>query len=89
MYLFSQHSFHPALSQYVLQHWKEFYGYQFQNGINLMVIKHCSKLPKYFPVTEEMVKDTLNGSSLEYEMRVTVHRDNRNAYHVCKQVVVL
>ena len=35
-----------------------------------MMIQRCSKLPENFPVTEEMVKDSLGGSSLEVELKV-------------------
>ncbi|XP_012687556.2 hydroperoxide isomerase ALOXE3-like [Clupea harengus] len=56
---------------YVQEHWDEdeFFGYQFLNGINPMMIQRCSKLPVNFPVTEGMVKDSLGGSSLEVEMK--------------------
>ncbi|XP_076135988.1 polyunsaturated fatty acid lipoxygenase ALOX15B-like [Alosa pseudoharengus] len=61
-----------CLAEYVLKHWKkdEFFGYQLLNGLNPMMIQRCSKLPENFLVTEEMVKDSLNGSNLEHEIEV-------------------
>ncbi|XP_074545951.1 arachidonate 12-lipoxygenase, 12R-type-like [Halichoeres trimaculatus] len=59
-----------ALSNYVQEHWKEdaFFGYQFLNGVNPMLIQRCSSLPKNFPVTNDMV--CLSGqSSLEEEIK--------------------
>ncbi|KAL7877129.1 hypothetical protein SRHO_G00037720 [Serrasalmus rhombeus] len=53
------------------KHWMTdtFFGYQFLNGSNPMMIKRCSKLPKNFPVTNDMVKSALpKESSLEKEM---------------------
>ncbi|XP_048042457.1 hydroperoxide isomerase ALOXE3-like [Megalobrama amblycephala] len=57
--------------EYVQEHWDEdeFFGYQFLNGLNPMMIQCCSKLPENFPVTDDMVKDSLRGSSLEQEMK--------------------
>ncbi|KAL1023804.1 hypothetical protein UPYG_G00046440 [Umbra pygmaea] len=54
-----------ALSDYVHKHWKEdyFFGYQYLNGFNPMLIRRCSVLPANFPVTEEMVQASLCGSS--------------------------
>lgn len=58
--------------EYVQDHWKEdsFFGYQFLNGINPMLIRCCSALPANFPVTNEMV---FSGGQfrLEEEMQVT------------------
>ncbi|XP_049322246.1 polyunsaturated fatty acid lipoxygenase ALOX15B-like [Astyanax mexicanus] len=56
---------------YVQQHWQEdeFFGYQTLNGLNPMLIERCTKLPSNFPVTEDMVRSSLKGSSLETEMK--------------------
>ncbi|XP_026886847.2 hydroperoxide isomerase ALOXE3-like [Electrophorus electricus] len=57
--------------EYVQKNWKrdEFFGYQFLNGLNPMMIKRCSKLPDNFPVTSDMVSSFLPmGSTLEQEM---------------------
>ncbi|XP_035515648.1 arachidonate 12-lipoxygenase, 12R-type-like [Morone saxatilis] len=58
------------ISDYVQKHWKEdaFFGYQFLNGVNPMLIRRCSTLPDNFPVTDGMV--FLCGQcSLEDEMK--------------------
>ncbi|ROL47214.1 Arachidonate 12-lipoxygenase, 12R-type [Anabarilius grahami] len=57
--------------EYIQEHWDEdeFFGYQFLNGLNPMMIQRCSKLPENFPVTDDMVKDSLRESSLEQEMK--------------------
>ncbi|XP_036437023.1 hydroperoxide isomerase ALOXE3-like isoform X1 [Colossoma macropomum] len=57
--------------EYVQKNWMkdEFFGYQFLNGLNPMIIKRCSKLPEKFPVTNKMVKSFLpEMSTLESEM---------------------
>uniref|UniRef100_A0A3Q1IQY7 Uncharacterized protein n=1 Tax=Anabas testudineus TaxID=64144 RepID=A0A3Q1IQY7_ANATE len=47
---------HTKTSDYVQKHWKEdaFFGYQFLNGVNPMLIRRCSELPKNFPVIDAM-----------------------------------
>ncbi|XP_049322644.1 polyunsaturated fatty acid lipoxygenase ALOX15B-like [Astyanax mexicanus] len=56
---------------YVQQHWQEdeFFGYQTLNGLNPMLIELCTKLPRNFPVTNTMVRSSLEGSSLKTEMK--------------------
>ncbi|KAL7889032.1 hypothetical protein AOLI_G00040060 [Acnodon oligacanthus] len=64
-------SYKTKTFEYVQKNWRkdEFFGYQFLNGLNPMIIKRCSKLPEKFPVTNEMVRGFLPVSStLESEM---------------------
>ncbi|XP_071766221.1 polyunsaturated fatty acid lipoxygenase ALOX15B-like isoform X2 [Centroberyx gerrardi] len=59
-----------AISDYVQENWRDdaFFGYQFLNGVNPMMIQRCSALPDNFPVTDDMV--FLHGScSLAEEMQ--------------------
>ncbi|XP_039463062.1 polyunsaturated fatty acid lipoxygenase ALOX15B-like isoform X1 [Oreochromis aureus] len=44
-------------SDYVQKHWKEdaFFGYQFLNGVNPILIRRCTALPDNFRVTDKMV----------------------------------
>uniref|UniRef100_A0A4W5QXK5 Lipoxygenase domain-containing protein n=1 Tax=Hucho hucho TaxID=62062 RepID=A0A4W5QXK5_9TELE len=39
------------------------------NGLNPMMIRRCSKIPENFPVTEDMVKDSLFEKNLEEEIQ--------------------
>uniref|UniRef100_A0A3Q2WX98 Hydroperoxide isomerase ALOXE3-like n=1 Tax=Haplochromis burtoni TaxID=8153 RepID=A0A3Q2WX98_HAPBU len=57
---------------YVIQHWTDdfFFGYQFLNGVNPLMIQCCVELPKNFPVADEIVfPDGQN--KLTDEMEVT------------------
>ncbi|XP_072241092.1 polyunsaturated fatty acid lipoxygenase ALOX15B-like [Leuresthes tenuis] len=58
------------ISDYVQEHWKEdaFFGYQFLNGTNPMLIRRCTTLPSNFPVTDCMVF-LHGGCSLAGEMK--------------------
>ncbi|KAM7419363.1 hypothetical protein PAMA_016473 [Pampus argenteus] len=58
------------ISDYVQQHWKDddFFGYQYLNGVNPILIQRCTALPDNFPVTDDMV--FLHGQcSLKSEMK--------------------
>ena len=47
------------------------FGRQILNGVNPVVIRRCTKLPSNFPVTNEMVKGSLNkGKTLDEEIKV-------------------
>uniref|UniRef100_A0A5F8GSN9 Arachidonate epidermal lipoxygenase 3 n=1 Tax=Monodelphis domestica TaxID=13616 RepID=A0A5F8GSN9_MONDO len=52
-------------SQYVTEHWKEdhFFGYQYLNGVNPVMIHQISNLPSNFPVTDPMVAPSLGPST--------------------------
>ncbi|XP_030604419.1 hydroperoxide isomerase ALOXE3-like [Archocentrus centrarchus] len=45
------------VSEYVYKNWKKdaFFGYQFLNGTNPMLIERCKALPENFPVSDKMV----------------------------------
>ncbi|KAM4688537.1 hydroperoxide isomerase ALOXE3-like isoform 2-T2 [Discoglossus pictus] len=52
-------------SKLVSQMWKEdtFFGYQFLNGTNPLMIKKCFKIPDNFPVDDDMVASSMGTST--------------------------
>ncbi|KAI9525623.1 hypothetical protein NQZ68_006172 [Dissostichus eleginoides] len=58
------------ISKYVQEHWKEdaFFGYQYLNGVNPILIRRCTALPENFPVTDDMLFPD-GQSSLADEMK--------------------
>uniref|UniRef100_A0A8C3E8E5 Uncharacterized protein n=1 Tax=Corvus moneduloides TaxID=1196302 RepID=A0A8C3E8E5_CORMO len=58
--------------EYVAKHWQEddFFGSQFLNGNNPIIIHRCTTLPPKFPVTPEMVAGSLgDGTDLGKELQ--------------------
>ncbi|XP_054866296.1 polyunsaturated fatty acid lipoxygenase ALOX15B-like [Amphiprion ocellaris] len=45
------------VSEYTQQHWKEdaFFGYQYLNGVNPVLIQRCKVLPGNFPITADKI----------------------------------
>uniref|UniRef100_A0A8C1RAR9 Arachidonate 5-lipoxygenase n=1 Tax=Cyprinus carpio TaxID=7962 RepID=A0A8C1RAR9_CYPCA len=59
-------------SEYVMQNWNKdyFFGYQFLNGSNPVMISKCMNLPDKFAVTQEMVEGSLDrGLTLQEELK--------------------
>lgn len=48
------------------------FGYQFLNGCNPCVIKRCDKLPSNFPVTHDMVKNSLDRPLMTLDEEIKV-----------------
>eukprot|EP00076_Gallus_gallus_P041252 XP_025006790.1 hydroperoxide isomerase ALOXE3 [Gallus gallus] len=70
--IFSRTKGRDIVPEYVASHWQEdaFFGYQFLNGNNPIIIRNCTVLPEKFPVTQEMVADSLGrGTTLDKEMK--------------------
>ncbi|XP_041090392.1 polyunsaturated fatty acid lipoxygenase ALOX15B-like [Polyodon spathula] len=61
-----------AASELVKSRWEEdvFFGFQFLNGFNPIMIKKCKEIPSNFPVTDNMVSPFLEqSSSLQNEVQ--------------------
>lgn len=61
---------------YVQRHWKDnaFFGYQYLNGVNPILIQRCTALPDNLPVTDAMVP-LRGGRSLSEEMQVFLQEE--------------
>ncbi|XP_072114611.1 polyunsaturated fatty acid lipoxygenase ALOX8-like [Mobula birostris] len=62
-----------GVSEYVRKHWDEekFFGYQYLNGSNPVLIQQCSEIPAKFPVKDEMVAPILAyGTTLQQEVQI-------------------
>ncbi|XP_038624745.1 hydroperoxide isomerase ALOXE3 isoform X1 [Tachyglossus aculeatus] len=60
-----------STSEFVAEHWREdwFFGYQYLNGVNPVMLRRCCRLPENFPVTSDMVAPVLGpGRRLHEEM---------------------
>uniref|UniRef100_A0A3P9MCZ8 Lipoxygenase domain-containing protein n=1 Tax=Oryzias latipes TaxID=8090 RepID=A0A3P9MCZ8_ORYLA len=53
----SMNDIEKLYKNYVMKHWREdaFFGYQFLNGVNPMMIRRCKTLPSKFPVPSNMI----------------------------------
>ncbi|KAM4754831.1 hydroperoxide isomerase ALOXE3-like isoform 4-T4 [Cyanocitta cristata] len=70
--IFSRTQGRDIVPEYVAKHWQEddFFGSQFLNGNNPIIIHRCTTLPLKFPVTPEMVAGSLgDGTDLGKEMQ--------------------
>ncbi|KAM6973012.1 polyunsaturated fatty acid lipoxygenase ALOX15B-like [Aplochiton taeniatus] len=57
--------------KYVEKHWREdeFFGYQFLNGHNPMMICACSALPDHFPISDQMVQASIQPGSSHWKLK--------------------
>ncbi|XP_023814567.1 arachidonate 8S-lipoxygenase-like [Oryzias latipes] len=62
-----------SMSDYAMKHWREdaFFGYQFLNGVNPMMIQRCKTLPSKFPVPLDM-----NFSKSQLTLRTEMMKGN-------------
>ncbi|XP_051499848.1 hydroperoxide isomerase ALOXE3-like, partial [Apus apus] len=69
--IFSRSQGRDIVPEFVAQHWEEdeFFGYQYLNGNNPILLRRCRALPPNFPVTSSLVAPALGGdTSLEQEL---------------------
>ncbi|KAH0626131.1 hypothetical protein JD844_000912 [Phrynosoma platyrhinos] len=64
--------YRSPVAEYVSRHWDEdaFFGYQYLNGVNPVIIRKCVEMPAKFPVTHEMVAGSLGKhTTLDNELK--------------------
>lgn len=64
----------PPPTEYVTEHWCEdsFFGYQYLNGVNPVMLHCLSSLPSKLPVTNDMVAPLLGPNTcLQTELEVS------------------
>uniref|UniRef100_A0A3B3IPT9 Lipoxygenase domain-containing protein n=1 Tax=Oryzias latipes TaxID=8090 RepID=A0A3B3IPT9_ORYLA len=69
-----------VLSDYVMKHWREdaFFGYQFLNGVNPMMIRRCKTLPSKFPVPSNMIFVLKSTSSSHSRQKGNIYLSDYN-----------
>ncbi|XP_066544289.1 arachidonate 12-lipoxygenase, 12R-type [Amia ocellicauda] len=58
-------------ADYVMENWEKdsFFGYQYLNGSNPILIKLCKEIPQNFPVSKETINTFLQSKNLDTEIK--------------------